>query len=186
MRKGWCKPTPSPCSCKASLSLRALQICVLNNSNLALPALCLRAAFLLLAHLVGSFFQPLFSLHSPLCNSIVSFPPELEIWKAGYPQASSFVFTPFFYRERWQSLPHVTQPRTAPMVGTSPTCRHNIPAPDTQTQQEPFLWLHSATPPRLCIPSWAAFLFGSPWLYLTRSPNCLHWFYRRLILKAAQ
>lgn len=47
-------------------------------------------------------------------------------------------------------------------------------------------WFHSPIPHGFCISSWAALLFGSPWLYLTRSPNCLHWFYQRLILKAAQ
>lgn len=67
MRKGWCRPTPSPCSCKAPLNLRALQICVLNNSNLALPALHLRAAFLLLAHLVGYFFFNHYSVSILLC-----------------------------------------------------------------------------------------------------------------------
>jgi len=56
MRKGWCKPTPSPRSCKTSFNLRASHNCVLNNSNLALPALHLRVAFLLLSRL-GFFFN---------------------------------------------------------------------------------------------------------------------------------
>lgn len=57
MRKGWCKPTPSPHPCKTSLNLRVLHNCVLNNSNLALPAFRLRGAFSLPSRFLLVFFN---------------------------------------------------------------------------------------------------------------------------------
>lgn len=89
----------------------------------------------------------------------------------------------FLLCPRWDTSTH-------PAAGTSLTCWHNIPVTATWTQHELFLWLQQLLPSfhysSWPISSWAALLFGNPWLYLTRSPNCLHWFYQRLILKAAQ